>query len=312
MRILFTGSSSFTGYWFIKELVSAGHHVAAIFQRANTDYPDEVRRNRVKALIDLCHPIFGVSFGDDQFLKLIQTGNWDVLCHHAADATNYRSPDFDIAAAVANNTHRLPLVLDTLKDSGCNKVVLTGSIFENDEGAGSPHLEAFSPYGLSKGLTWQTFRYFSRSRQITLGKFVIPNPFGPYEEPRFTHYLFKCWFSGTAATVNTPSYVRDNIHVSLLAKVYLDFIETLPVGFSHIHPSGYIGQQGQFALQLAREMRARLGLPCEIELNTQTDFSEPRIRINTDTIQTNFRGWSEPAAWDDLAEYYKTLMSNSD
>jgi UDP-glucose 4-epimerase len=312
MKILFTGGSSFTGYWFIKELASAGHHVAATFRRADAEYPDDLRRNRVKALLEMCHPVFGASFGDDRFIKLLRSENWDVLCHHAADATNYRSPEFDIIAAVANNTHRVPLVLDALKNSGCNKLVLTGTVFENDEGTGSKRLEAFSPYGLSKGLTWQIFRYYAQSRQLTLGKFVVSNPFGPYEEPRFTHYLFKCWFSGTKAAVNTPSYVRDNIHVSLLSKIYVDFVETLPGGISRINPSGYIGRQGLFALQLAREMRARLDLPCELELKDQTDFSEPRTRINTDAIESNFRGWSEPAAWDGLAEYYRTLMSNSD
>jgi UDP-glucose 4-epimerase len=29
MRILFTGASSFTGYWFVRELVAAGHEVVA-------------------------------------------------------------------------------------------------------------------------------------------------------------------------------------------------------------------------------------------------------------------------------------------
>ena len=62
---------------------------------------------------------------------------------------------------------------------GCNKILLTGSVFENDEGAGSRDLRAFSPYGLSKGFTWQLFRYHAQIRSMTLGKFVIPNPFGP-------------------------------------------------------------------------------------------------------------------------------------
>jgi len=35
MKILFTGGSSFTGYWFIKELVAAGHEVVAAFRRAD-------------------------------------------------------------------------------------------------------------------------------------------------------------------------------------------------------------------------------------------------------------------------------------
>jgi UDP-glucose 4-epimerase len=189
------------------------------------------------------------------------------------------------------------------------QIVLTGSVFENDEGAGSGNLEAFSPYGLSKGLTWQVFRYYAQSRQISLGKFVIPNPFGPYEEPRFTHYLIKNWFAGAKPLVNTPSYVRDNIHVSLLAKAYAHFVATQPNGISRVGPSGYIESQGAFTHRIANEMRKRLSLKCEFALKSQTEFSEPRIRINTDAADTRILDWSEMAAWDEVAKYYTELMT---
>ena len=65
-----------------------------------------------------------------------------------------------------------------------------------------------------------------RRAGIGLGKFVIPNPFGPYEEPRFTAYLIKNWLAGATPNCSSPAYVRDNIHVSLLAKVYARFART--------------------------------------------------------------------------------------
>jgi len=309
MKIIFTGSSSFTGYWFVKELASAGHEVIALFRRRPQEYPNELRSRRALALMDVCRPIFGVSFGDEAFLQLIKESKYDLFCHHAAEVTNYKSVNFNVAAAVENNTHRLPLVLDLLKDAGCTRIILTGSVFENDEGAGSGTLEAFSPYGLSKGLTWQVFRYYTQVRQISLGKFVIPNPFGPYEEPRFAHYLIKSWFAGATPSVNTPAYVRDNIHVSLLAKVYVHFIATLANGISRIRPSGYIESQASFANRLANEMRRRLDLKCEFALKVQTDFSEPRIRINTDAADTESLNWNETTAWDTIANYYAELMT---
>jgi UDP-glucose 4-epimerase len=198
-----------------------------------------------------------------------------------------------------------------LKDSACSKVILTGSVFENDEGVGSDALSAFSPYGLSKGLTWQVFRYYAQSRQINLGKFVIPNPFGPYEEPRFTHYLIKSWFAGETPVVNTPSYVRDNIHVSLLAKAYIHFSSTLANGISRINPSGYVESQGAFAHRVASEMRGRLGLKCEFALKTQSDFSEPLVRINTDVADVAALSWSETNAWDEFANFYIRRMAKS-
>lgn len=310
MKILFTGASSFTGYWFAKELASAGHEVFALFRRRQEEYTD-LRGTRVKALADVCRPIYGASFGDEQFVQLIKSSNWDLLCHHAAEATDYKSPNFDVVAAVDKNTHRLPMILDVLRDSGCRKVVLTGSVFENDEGAGSGPLSAFSPYGLSKGLTWQVFRYYAQSRQISLGKFVIPNPFGPYEDPRFTHNLIKSWFTGETPVVNTPSYVRDNIHVSLLARTYVHFSSTVPDGISHINPSGYVELQGAFAHRLASEMRGRLDLKCEVALKAQSDFSEPLVRINTDVADVKALNWSETKAWDEFASFYIRLFANS-
>jgi nucleoside-diphosphate-sugar epimerase len=233
------------------------------------------------------------------------------LCHHAADVTNYRSQDFDVIAALENNTRNVKSVLDALRANGRARprIVVTGSVFENEEGAGSEELPAFSPYGLSKSFTYHLFRYHATRAGLAIGKFVVPNPFGPYEEPRFTAYLMKTWFTGQKAVVNTPMYVRDNIHVSLLAKTYVKFAEKLAdhPGLSRVHPSGYQESQGAFALRFASEMRPRLGLPCEVELMPQVDFEEPRVRINTDLIDGRSLGWDEARAWEAIAEYYKGM-----
>ena len=313
MKILFSGASSFTGYWFTKHLSAAGHEVVALLRRQPQDYCDGPRQKRVAALRGFCDTRFGFTFGDSAFQKVISENRWDLLCHHAAEVTNYRDPNFNVVAAVENNTRQLPKVLDTLKSSGCGKIIVTGSVFENDEGTGSGTSEAFSPYGLSKGLTWQMFRHYALGRQMSLGKFVIPNPFGPYEEPRFTHYLIKNWFTGAVPEVNTPSYVRDNIHVSLLAKAYVHFAENLSrsCGASYAHPSGYIESQGAFALRLSREMSTRLAIACDLKLNDQTDFSEPLVRINTDRPVAKELDWVESEAWDEMARYYREILAGA-
>jgi nucleoside-diphosphate-sugar epimerase len=308
MKILFTGGSSFTGFWFIRELASAGHDVTAVFRKRATEYADDVRRQRVDLGSKVCQPVWGCSFGDVKFLNLIEEGGWNLLCHHGADVTNYKSPDFDAVAALRNNTANLAAVLEALRTAGCRRLLLTGSVFEGGEGAGSQGLPDFSPYGLSKALTAQMFRYYCGRAGIGLGKFVIPNPIGPYEEPRFTSYLMKNWLAGATPSCSNPSYVRDNIHVSLLAKAYLQFAAESPtLGFGRFNPSGYAESQGAFTLRLAQEMRPRIGLPCPVELKKQIDFSEPRVRINTDLLDAESLGWDESAAWDDMARYYQRV-----
>jgi len=311
MKILFTGASSFTGYWFVKELAEAGHEVIMTFQR-NSDEYEGIRQSRVQMLQDLGHGVFGCKFGDTRFMQLIdQELSWDILCHHAADVTNYKSPEFDVVAAVQNNSFNLREVLTRLVARGCGRVLLTGSVFEGGEGAGSEGLPDFSPYGLSKALTARIVIYQTQVHGIHLGKFVIPNPFGPYEEPRFINYLMRSWHEGKTPSVNTPAYIRDNIHVSLLAKAYKDFAVNLPSdpGFQKLNPSGYVESQGNFAQRVARNMRERLSLPCELDLKQQVEFTEPRIRINTDPVEGQSLNWNEIQAWDELAEYYQRLYS---
>jgi UDP-glucose 4-epimerase len=187
VKILFTGASSFTGFWFARELAAAGHTVVATLRGAFDSYSG-LRSTRVKHLSKCADIVWSCSFGDAAFIDLAKGGAFDLLCHHAARVTGYRNPNFDVAAALAENTRELPQVLRALADGGLKGMVLTGSVFEADEGAGNEPMRAFSPYGLSKGCTSAVTRYWCSEIKIPLGKFVIPNPFGPYEEPRFCSY----------------------------------------------------------------------------------------------------------------------------
>jgi len=291
MKILFTGASSFTGMWFIEELVKAGHNVTCTFLRSQYD---GLRKQRVERILPHITPHFNCPFGSDNFLNLTQQ-NFDLLCHHAADVTDYKSPHFNYLEAAKKNTHRLPEILQHFN----GRIVLTGSLFERGEGEGDENLRALSPYGLSKTLTSEIFHFHTSQANIPLSKFVIPNPFGPFEEKRFTHYLISTWLQNRVATVTTPLYIRDNIFAPLLAKSYAAFCSSNSV---KINPSYRPESQGDFAKRIAEEMRQRTTLPCELNLKEQTEFQEPKTRINKDLITLP---WDEAKAWDQFASYYQ-------
>lgn len=305
MKILFTGASSFTGMWFVKELVDRGHRVSAIFTKKRDEY-DGIRKERVEFLQNLCTSHFSCVFGSQDFLDLVNAKSWELVCHHAADVTQYKSEDFNVVSALQNNTFHLAKVFRCLKARGCQKILLTGSVFEQNEGKGDCIDQAVSPYGLSKGLTAEVFRYYCRLYQLALGKFVIPNPFGPFEEDRYTTYLAKSWLKGVVPTVLFPEYVRDNIHVSLLAKAYAHALESMTADTPFIkwNPSGYREKQRDFTKRFAKEMQRRLGVACDFNVNAQNEFSEPRIRVNTDPFDANQWSWKEEIAWDQLAAFY--------
>lgn len=304
MRILLTGASSFTGYWFARELAAAGHHVVAPLRGAQGSY-EGLRARRVRELAKYTEIVWASAFGEARFIDLIAGQSFDLLCHHAARVTDYRSPDFDVVAALAENTRELPRVLGTMRDKGLRGIVLTGSVFEAEEGTGNAPLRAFSPYGVSKGITAQVASYWCSVLDIPLGKFVIPNPFGPFEEPRFCSFLVKTWREGKPAEVRTPDYVRDNIHVDLLAKVYASFAVATAGsgGVTRANPSGYVETQGAFAQRFAVEIGPRLSLRAEVALAKQADFSEPLVRHNTQPAVAS--GWSESKAWDEIAAFYR-------
>ncbi len=305
MKVLLTGASSFTGYWFAHALSAAGHHVIAPLKRAQEGYSD-VRAARVSGLANVAEVVWSAPFGDRAFMNLL-ADRFDVLCHHAARASDYRSPDFDVAAAVSENTRNLPQILRTMTAKGLRCFILTGSVFEEGEGAGEAPLRAFSPYGVSKFATAAIARYWCQTVALPLGKFVIPNPFGPLEEPRFCSYLISTWRKGEIATVKTPRYIRDNIHVTLLAKAYCSFVEGIANDLcpGQVNPSGYIETQGDFACRCARELGPRLGVEARVELLEQTDFSEPLMRVNTQPVDTSRLGWNECRAWDEVGHFYQ-------
>jgi nucleoside-diphosphate-sugar epimerase len=309
MRILFTGASSFTGFWFVKTLAAAGHEVVCPVTGDLEHYAD-VRRQRVEKLKPLCRFILHAPFGSENFLNAIRENHFDLLCQHAAEVRNYISPDFDVSRALHHHTLNLREVLAAMNSRGLKAVILTGTVFEPDEGAGDEPLRAFSPYGLAKGVTFQFFRYYCHEASVPLGKFVIPNPFGPFEEARFTAYLMRQWREGKSAEVKTPDYLRDNIHVDLLAAVYGQFVSltatTANTALIKINPSGYVETQGDFAERVAREVRARTGWACALELLHQEDFREPLNRVNTEPAVKLVTEWNERAAWDAFVSFYST------
>lgn len=311
LTIIMTGASSFTGAAFIKVLSEAGHFVIAPLRKSRTSYKG-VRAKRLAELERHCRLVPNAPFGFDSFLNLImEQKHLDILCHHGAEATNYKSSDFNLFQALENNALNIGPVLDCLEAKGCQHVCLTGTVFEPNEGVGSQMDRAFSPYGLSKSLTAQVFRYHCQQRRLRLGKFVIPNPFGPWEDLKFTSTMALNWLNYKPGVIHHPHYVRDNVPVSLLALGYQQFLTDLTSvnqeGYAHIAPSFYAESQEAFTTRFAGEMEGRLGVQCQFGIKEAKAHTEPKVRINTDELDPIALGWSEKGAWDELAQYYKQL-----
>jgi UDP-glucose 4-epimerase len=304
MRILFTGASSFTGYHFVQALVRDGHELVCTLTKDPNGYSGQHRARVQKLMNDpRIQWQYSVEFGDDRFLKTLERLEPEIVCHHGAMVGNFRSESFDLFGAIENNARGAKEVMQRMAWHHARKLIVTGTVFEQGEGFGAEK-RAFNEYGLSKGLAYQVFKHYGERSGVPVRKFVIPNPIGPMDQPRFTAHLMETWRVGQVAQIKTPHYVRDNIHVDLLAMCYSGFVLSDDNGMDTLGPSGYVSTVGEFVAMMAKEVRDRTGWACAYEALPQSDWSEPRMRFNQqDAVRYSERyayRWDEKAAWDAL------------
>ena len=116
----------------------------------------------------------------------------------------------------------------------------------------------------------------------------------------------KNWLAGATPNCSSPAYVRDNIHVSLLAKAYARFARRYqPTASPGPIPADMPRARAPSRSAWPRRCAPAWELPCPVELKKQVDFPEPRVRINTDPVDADALGWDESAAWDEMANYYR-------
>lgn len=307
MRALLTGVSSFTGVWFAEALAARGFEIVASCRRQRAAYTGLAaarlrRAARVTRLVERC------AFGDERFLDLVEReGPFDLLCLHGAETTGHRRGDFDVDAAVAANTRGVDTAFAALARHG-GAVLVTGSIFEADEGLGSEPRGALNAYGLAKTLTWHILRHHAERRGLSLGKLVVPHPFGPLEKPGLTSHMASRWLAGATVLIEQPDLVRDFVHVDLLAAAYGRFACQLVTagGSRRLAPSGYVESVAAFAERFARALRPRLHRPCRIErAGAPTATGEPAVRHHADTLPELASARSCARSWDLCAAFYR-------
>ncbi len=307
MNIVFTGLSSFTGLYFVKELHRRRHNIFGVHQSSLSEYSSP-HKERVIEAIRYCKNSVQASFGDQQFCNFIQQTPIDIYCHHGAYTKNYGSSDFPVRFAVENNTKNLSTVAQILQERKCHSIAVTSSIFAG-HGPISDSTVPFSGYGEAKWQTDKRFLTACRKYQLRWARYVIPNPFGPSDNPKFLYEMAKRWALGKPLILKTPDYVRDNIHVRLLAKHYVSWLESLQDQSMAVNsfPSGYVEKIEFFAERVAVEIRKRTGWSCAIKRIAHPRYNQPTKLHNTEPI--NLNTIEEPQEWDQLAAWFKQIKN---
>ena len=314
MKVLFTGSSSFTGFYFINELAKdESLEIHTTISKRISEY-NGIKNVRLSLLNPKIIIHENMQFGDSSFLELLASDNikFDILCCHGAYVENYNSNEFDLLKAVSLNTKNIALAISLFKENGGSIIINTGSVFEPNEGICNENQRSFNLYGLSKFFSHELFKYYCQINDVSYGKFVIANPFGKFEEPRFTNYLFKCWERNEIPMVQTPKYIRDNIPVDLLAMSYRGFlnliIEERQRNFIsqnyQVNPSGYVESQQQFATRILYEVNNKFKFNYQVDFFEQIKFDQPISRYNKSNILDLYTNWDENQFWLDYINFY--------
>lgn len=301
-KVLLTGGSSFTGLWIAQGLADAGFEVTAAITRPVDAYSG-LRADRLGRLAKIARVVPEAPVASPRFLEMAGEG-FDLMAHHGADIPGYRSPDYDPKAGFQRNMQGVPEAIAAFARAGGRALMVTGTYFEEGEGGGEL---AASPYGASKSMTNAEQGRLAAAAGLGFGKFVIPSPFGPWEEGRIVWSLFQAWSQGRPAEILNPAYVRDQLPVPLLGDAYVSAARavlawTTPARF---RPSGFVETVGAFAGRVANHVRARTGWACELKLHEQTAFPEPPERANDQTMVLV----DERAFWDGYVAYYDEVRA---
>jgi nucleoside-diphosphate-sugar epimerase len=296
-RVLFTGLSSFTGYWFTEKLAEKGYEVAGCLSHNKSDYNSD-QTERLNILNSSIRIEENVSFGSESFLQLISDFKPEVFSFHHALVTGYKDPSFNVDNAISNNLNNYQEVIKKLTESGCKQIIMTRSIFE--KGLGKTDVQSdISHYGQSKR---KTFEMFSQAvpNNIKLRSFVICNPVGRYEGNNLTSYLIKCWIEGKTASLMQPKLVRDFVPIDLLSNSYTQFIEAneqmiIP---SHLPVSNY-----EYARKIGDITRKLKNIQTPIDtINEQYNQNESFFRTGIDKVDFNNKD-QEELFWEEFVNH---------
>jgi UDP-glucose 4-epimerase len=310
--VLLTGGTSFSGLWFARALKDSNYRVIALVRRPCSDYSG-LRRERARELSRIADDVVVGDFGSPEMSAAASKRSIVLLCHHASVVENYKDPHFSILSALASNTNNIADSLMKMSGEGLRGCVYTGTFFEAGEGGVPGNPSAASPYALSKQLSAQIIRFWTEHLGLAFGRYIVPTPFGPYEEPRFASYLARTWLAGDVPTVRAPAYVRDYVPVDLMAKDYAKFCGRLlkenAAGALQCRPSYFPDTNLAFANWLARELSPRFDLACEVAVAAQQDFTEPLTAVNCDRLDPASFNWDESVFFDELAKFYEDQLS---
>lgn len=191
MRVLVTGGAGFIGSHLVDRLLAQGDEVVAVDNLSSGSLANlaEARRTRIGKFTFQRVDITSTALGET-----IRRARPEVVFHLAAQVDVRKSVADPIQDAMVNVIGTLN-VLHSAAEAGARKVVFTssGGCIYGEPGpdllpipealAWSPDASPESPYGVSKKVVFDYFRYFQSGRDLDFTALALANVYGPRQEP---------------------------------------------------------------------------------------------------------------------------------
>jgi nucleoside-diphosphate-sugar epimerase len=265
VNVVVTGVSSFVGCHLARHFAAAGHRVVGTISRPRAFYAgiEAARLAWVEphvelAPLDLCKPA--------AFAPLVERTKPRLWIHHAGYATNYTSPDYDVAAAMAVNVIPLDSLYSVLKGADCG-VIVTGSSMEYPESScgnkesdqGSPS----TPYGQSKLAATTRAGALAEECNVPTRVARLYIPFGPLDNPaKLVAQALEKLRAGRAVALSPCIQRRDFLGIGEVCEAYEklagDFSRTVFDVFNVAGGEGIVIRD--FLIMLADRLGAPRGL----------------------------------------------------
>ncbi len=182
MRALVTGGAGFIGSHLVDRLVDQSHEVLVV-DDLSTGHADNLAPARARGGVKL-HQL---DIRDESLTKVAERFLPDVVFHLAAQAAvpvSVKQPRFDAEVNVVGTIN----VLEAARRSGTKRVVFAssgGAIYGS--AAPLPVREDLpkapdSPYGISKKIVEDYFRYYRASHDIDYVLLALANVYGPRQD----------------------------------------------------------------------------------------------------------------------------------
>ena len=308
--IIFTGGSSFTGYHFIKQLNQNKIKAIVLFSFSRKDV-NKFNKNKIKRInyvIKNNTCFFECIYGSKKFLNILNKFDQiDIFCHHFAYTKDYNNNNFKFAESIKVNTNNIDKVISILKQKKLKKLIYSGSYFEPN------YYKKFNGnlnlYGLSKYLTSRILEIICKKNLINFSKFIISNPFGELEdENRLTTLIANSWKKNEVFNMRSPYYIRDYIPVSVLRKLYFNFL--FKSDSNTFDPSYFVISNLKFLKIFSKRMKKKKSSnKCLFEYNKDMFFKEPRTINNSDKSHKYYY-LKNKLFTDEEVNYYENIIIN--